>query len=83
MSQSDDCASNIHDFCNPCDCECHKKTEFNIEEIRALWRLLSHYYIPYEDDEALKVVRKISRLLEENDELGARNSQPTQRARIS
>jgi hypothetical protein len=54
--------------------------EFTITELRALWRLLSHYYIPYGDEEALKVVRKISRLLEENDELGTGDSQPTQRA---
>lgn len=23
MSKSDDCASNLHDYCVPCDCECH------------------------------------------------------------
>jgi hypothetical protein len=30
MSQSDDCASGIHDFCNPCDCECHGRELENL-----------------------------------------------------
>jgi hypothetical protein len=27
---SDDCASNIHEFCNPCDCECHTPKTFEV-----------------------------------------------------
>lgn len=23
MTQSDDCATGLHDYCNICDCECH------------------------------------------------------------
>jgi len=39
--------------------------EFTKEEIKALWRILSHHYISYEDISVIEVVRKISRIINE------------------
>lgn len=52
--------------------------QFSIVELDALYRLLSHHYIPYGDEEALHVVKKIAQSIEEY-ELGSRDSQSPQR----
>ena len=71
-SLSDDCASNIHEFCNRCECICHGE-EFTIEELKALYRTVEHQYISYEDVAAHEVTRKIMRILREH-ELARRDS---------
>jgi len=64
MSRSDDCASGIHEFCSHCDCECHGYI-FTKSEIAALYRLLSHQYISYVDEEIITVVKRISKIVSE------------------
>lgn len=39
---------------------------FTLPEAKALYRILSHYYIPYEDREAHKAVDKIMKFIKEN-----------------
>ena len=56
--RSNDCSSNIHEFCNRCECECHG-LEFSIEELKGLYKVLEHEYISYENEIAHKVIRKI------------------------
>jgi len=62
----------IHNYLDGACLNCGKETpertpgtvELTKEEIEALWRLLSHHYISYEDVKALEVVRKIAKLHE-------------------
>jgi hypothetical protein len=44
-----------------------RKYEFTEVEVRALWRILAHHYIHYEDTEAINVVRKISKIVEKHE----------------
>jgi hypothetical protein len=36
MSISDDCTSGIHEFCSPCECECHKKWQEQLLDLITL-----------------------------------------------
>jgi hypothetical protein len=50
---------------------------FGLNELKILYRILEHHYIPYEDQEAHDVVNKISRIIQENEQLaGADNTKP-------
>jgi hypothetical protein len=69
MSKSDDCSSNIHEFCNQCDCPCHG-LQISLEEARAIYKELEHQYIPYEHREAHEAIDKIYKFVKDNkDEL--------------
>lgn len=70
--RSDDCASNLHDYCGRCQCECHGE-EFSKEEIEALWRIIAHQYISYEDSAAQKVTTRLVQLIR-GYELGSKSS---------
>lgn len=72
MARSDDCASGLHDYCGPCDCECHGEY-FSKEEILAFWRIIAHQYISYEDVEAQKATTRLVKLIQ-NYELGSKSS---------
>ena len=39
----------------------------NLNELRALYRILEYHYISYEDQEAHNVVNKIAKILKENE----------------
>lgn len=74
---SEDCSSGLHTYCNhKCECSCHELTYLNLDELRILFHLLSHQYIPYSNEDAMRVVRKIVRIVEEH-ELGPTSSRPT------
>lgn len=60
--RSDDCACNLHEYCNPCDCECHAKDQLTNDEIKTLYDLLKHQYIPYDNVEGITLVRKVARI---------------------
>jgi len=45
----------------------HKGLEFTINELKALYRILEHQYINYEDQEASTVVSKIGNILREHE----------------
>lgn len=62
MNRSDDCASGIHDFCGPCDCECHG-VNFTKEEVRGLYKLLMHQYIPDSNEGAHTALSKIAKIV--------------------
>jgi hypothetical protein len=58
---SDDCSSNIHEFCNPCDCSCHGIQVSN-EEVSILLDYFINRagYISYETDMPLHIfIRKL------------------------
>lgn len=38
-----------------------------LEELKDLYRILEHHYIPYEDERAHAVVNKIMKVIKEND----------------
>lgn len=61
MSKSEDCASQLHDFCNQCDCECHGFS-ITIDEARALNFFLQVHGILLKDnpDEYLHILRLIN-----------------------
>jgi hypothetical protein len=61
ISRSDDCSSGIHEFCNRCQCECHGH-ELSQVEINALWRIIKHQYISYEDLEASAIASRIAKI---------------------
>lgn len=42
-------------------------TKLSITELKALYRILEHEYIKYDDMEAMSVVRMIRRILEEHE----------------
>lgn len=56
---TDDCASNLHEYCNPCDCSCHGEY-LTKEEIKLFWEFLAHQHIGYENLPLLELIRKIS-----------------------
>jgi hypothetical protein len=68
MSRSDDCASNIHDYCNRCDCVCHGY-ELSINELKALYRLLEREWINPEDVMANQTVNRIMKILREHEQI--------------
>ncbi len=68
MSISDDCASNIHEFCGPCDCPCHG-LNLNLNEIKALYKVLEREYIHPEHQLAHQVINRMIKIIEANDEL--------------
>lgn len=76
------CIVGIHECGNPlCICDCHKSKipthyNFSVDEIKAVYRLLEHEWIPHDDLEALAVVRKISEIIRKH-ELASRNNQST------
>lgn len=63
----------IHLYSDGACLNCGKETpertpgtvEFTDEEIKTLWRILSHHYISYEDVQAITLVRKITRIVDE------------------
>lgn len=62
--RSDDCASNIHEFCQRCECECHGH-ELSQTEVNALWRIIKNQYISYEDLEASAIATRIGKIATE------------------
>lgn len=62
----EDCSFGLHDYCTPCECECHVPA-FTIEELRTLYKLIEHQYISYEDSDAHAVINKIMKIIKEND----------------
>lgn len=73
--RSDDCSSNLHEYCNRCQCDCHD-LELSLEECQSLARILTYEYINYEDEVARKTVTKIFKFVQAH-ELDRRNSRPT------
>lgn len=63
---TEDCSCGLHEYCTPCECECHEKTHLNINELKTLWRILAYQYVSYEDSDSIKLVRKIRDLIGEN-----------------
>lgn len=61
---SDDCSSNIHEFCNPCECPCHG-LNFSAEELITIYKLLEFQYVPYDNLNGLEIVRKLRKIIEE------------------
>lgn len=47
--------------------------EFAIDELRALYRILEHEFIPYDDFDAQATVRKIARCIQEHELAQANN----------
>jgi len=47
-------------------CVCFN-THFTTQELRVLYQVLEHHYIPYENQEAHNVVNKIAKILKENE----------------
>jgi len=66
VPKSDDCATNIHEFCNPCDCECHG-LNLTLFELIALTRALETQYLAYDDEELHAVVNKIFKIVRESE----------------
>ena len=62
------------DICKICGESYYAEYEFTIEELRALYKLLEHHYIPYEDQEAHDVVNKIVKILKENESVSRSKS---------
>lgn len=40
---------------------------FTLNELKAIYKLVEHMYIPYENEDAHKVMNKIMRILKENE----------------
>lgn len=57
---SEDCSSGLHDYCTPCQCECHPIEYLTKEELLVIYNLLKHQYIDYENEPAIKLIRKIN-----------------------
>ena len=68
---SDDCSSEIHEFCQPCECPCHGVTLSN-RQAAALYEALKHDYINYNNQEAHEALRLLGRATE--DGLGSTSS---------
>jgi len=44
-----------------------KEYNFTIEEIKSLYRLIEHQYIPYDDEEVNKIVTKIMNIVKDHE----------------
>jgi hypothetical protein len=49
------------------------KNEFSIDELRAIWRITYRIYVPYDDQEAHNVLRRIDSIIRGHNDM-ARNS---------
>lgn len=46
-----------------CGCSCHFGLRLSLEELRVLYKLIEHEYIPYENEEAHAILNKIMKTL--------------------
>jgi hypothetical protein len=69
MSNSDDCSSNIHEFCGPCDCPCHG-FNLSVEEAKYLVKNIQNEYLNKETYYfARDLFNRMEKFLAEADEL--------------
>lgn len=71
MTSLSEICSKCHENGMNCHCEnfhpnVQPTYEFTIEELRALYRVLEHEYLPYDDLEVHKVVSKIMNIVTKN-----------------
>ena len=60
---SEDCSSGLHDYCTPCQCNCHGFGELTLDEARALNSLLRlHHGLFREMPEYIHLLRLINGL---------------------
>jgi hypothetical protein len=51
--------------------------EFSIEELRAIWRITYRLYVPYDDEEAHAVLRRIDTIIRGHNDMARNTSQGT------
>lgn len=54
-------------------------TYLSKQELKIIYKLLEHQYISYENHEAIRLVKKIHKILEEKDDMVIGDSQSTPR----
>ena len=60
---SEDCSSGLHNYCSPCQCNCHGFGELTLDEARALNSLLRlHHGLFREMPEYIHLLRLINGL---------------------
>mgnify|MGYP006887589960 CR=1 FL=1 len=69
---TDDCSSGLHDYCTPCHCDCHG-TYLTKEETLALYEILKHQYINYENPLAHQAITALYEVVKKH-ELGRKDS---------
>lgn len=63
--RSDDCSSNIHEFCNRCECPCHGLT-LSKEEVKYLVKNIQHEYLSKDTYHfAVDLFNRMEKFLEE------------------
>ena len=75
ISRSDDCASNIHEFCNQCQCPCHGMS-LTAEEVDYIVKNIQHEYLNKETYYfARDLFNRMEKFLAEKNELARRTGE--------
>lgn len=68
---SEDCSSGLHDYCTPCQCDCHGFGEITLEEARALNYLLRLHHgllkeSPKEYEQILRLINGLGQFVDQH-----------------
>jgi len=63
---SEDCSSHLHEYCTPCECECHEKNSIELDKETAteLLAMLSHQFVNHKYTRVHELIARLNKFIE-------------------